>query len=169
LGSIAGNVAGSLLDLIAIAAAPATFAGSRTADWMDSLGAPDAMRTHLRVERWTLDESPMPRRLFGEIVELLYRGDRFMRGQLWVRGRRAAPERVRCPVLSILNAHSRIVPPGAVLPFHAAVHAADRRVLWYRGDTGVCLPHVGALVGGAAHRQLWPRVMRWIDSHCRRG
>ena len=84
-------------------------------------------RTHLRVVRWTLDELPLPRRLFDEVVEWLYREDRFLRGTLRVAGRTAAPGRVEVPLLSVVDPRCRLVPPRAVLPFHAAGRSAEKR------------------------------------------
>jgi polyhydroxyalkanoate synthase len=127
------------------------------------------MQTHLRVERWTLEEMPLAQRLFEEVVELLYRQDRLMRGTLMVGGRRATPELVEAPLLSVVDARCRLVPPQAVLPFHHAVRSADKKLLWYRGDTGVSLQHVGMLVGRQAHKHLWPEVIQWTHAHWEAG
>ena len=163
--ALLSNVSGSLLSMGGFLAAPLTFGWSRWLDWFGSLPDAAARRTHLRVVRWTLDELPLARRLFEEVVELLYREDRFLRGTLLVRGRRAAPEQVEAPLLSVVNPRSRLVPPRAVLPFHDAVGSAQRQVLSYRGDTGVALQHVGVLVGRRAHRELWPEIARWLHAH----
>src|SRR5207302_7544478 len=89
LGSLLANVPGAFLDLVSVAASPQAFVWSRWLDWFASLPDPEARRTHLRVMRWTLDELPLARRLFEEVVEGLYREDRFFRGALLVGGRRA--------------------------------------------------------------------------------
>jgi polyhydroxyalkanoate synthase len=157
----AGNVPGTLLDRFSAAAAPGTYLVSRWLDWLGSLSDPEAARIHLLVERWTLDEMPLPRRLFVEIVEDLYREDRFLRGSLTIGGKRAEPGRVSMPVLSVIDPRCRIVPPEAVLPFHVAA-TGPQRVLWYEGDVGVALQHVGMLVGKSAHRRLWPEIVRWM-------
>jgi polyhydroxyalkanoate synthase len=159
-----GNVPGSVLSGAAFIASPATFGWSRWQDWMASLGDMNALLTHLRVERWTLDEVPLARRLFEEVTEQLYRQNRFMRGSLTVGGRRAVPEMVEAPLLSIVDARCRVVPPRAVLPFHRAAKSSDKTLLWYRGDVGVSLQHAGMLVGRHAHEELWPEVTRWIHA-----
>jgi polyhydroxyalkanoate synthase len=158
------NVPGSFLDTISALASPATFEVARWVDWFCSFPDPWAIETHLRVERWTLDEMPMAPRLFREVVEELYREDRFLRGLLLVRGRRAAPEFVDAPLLCVLDACCPIVPPHSILPFPRVVRSAETRLLWYEGDTGVALQHVGMLVGKWAHQHLWPEILRWIHS-----
>ncbi len=157
-----GNVPGSFLDLVSILAFPIAFEAARWADWVGSLPDSRALGTHLRVERWALDEMPLAARLFQEMVEALYREDRFLRGTLMVRGRRAAPDAITAPLLSVVDARCPIAPPRSVLPFHCAVGSQEKRLLWYEGDTGVALRHVGMLVGRSAHRCLWPEIVRWI-------
>ncbi|MGQ0653257.1 MAG: hypothetical protein ACT4P4_13500 [Betaproteobacteria bacterium] len=139
--------------------------GVRWADWWLSLPDAKAVQTHLRIERWMLDEMPLPRRLFEEVVEELYRGDRFMGGTLMVNGRAAVAKGVDVPLLSVVDRRSRVVPPESVLPFHEAVPSPDRQVLWYEGDRGVALQHVGVLVGKNAHQHLWPEILEWIFDH----
>jgi polyhydroxyalkanoate synthase len=165
LTKVLGNVPGSFLSAIAFLAAPGTFGWSRGLDQLRSLPDVQALQTHLRVERWALDELPLAQQLFEEVVELLYREDHFMRGTLMIRGRRAVPELVDVPLLSVVDPRSTVVPPQAVLPFHQAVRSPDTKILWYEGDTGVSLQHLGVLVGRNAHQHLWPEILRWIDTH----
>jgi polyhydroxyalkanoate synthase len=165
LTSLLGNVAGTFLDLVSIAASPSSFVWARWLDWFASLPDSEARLRHLRVVRWTLDELPLAQRLFEEVVELLYRQDSFLRGTLVVSGRRAGPKQVQAPLLSVVDPRSRLVPPQSVLPFHAAASSAEAEVLWYRGDTGVALQHVGALVGRSARQEVWPAIVRWLHRH----
>jgi polyhydroxyalkanoate synthase len=157
-------VPGSFLNLVSLRASPTTFGLARWLDLVASLPDPQALRTHLLVERWTLDELPLPRRLFFEIVEWLVRDDRFMLGTLNLGGRYAKPAHINAPVLSVVDASCDIVPPQSILPFLDAISSAERKVLWYERETGVALQHVGMLVGRRARRRLWPEILRWIHS-----
>jgi polyhydroxyalkanoate synthase subunit PhaC len=122
---------------------------------------PEGMRTHLLVERWMLDEFAMPGTLFAELVERLYREDRFMRGELIVGAETAAAVNVTAPVLLLVNENSGVVPPAAQLPLmDVAVHPRNR-VVQYTPDVGVNIDHAGALVGRSAHLTLWPEVAKW--------
>lgn len=160
-----GNIPGSFLDVTAFAASPMTFGWAKWADWVKSLTDLGSVRTHLFVERWALDEVPMARRLFEDVLDLLYRENRFMRRQLTVNGRLAAPQSVDAPLISVIDRHCAIVPPEAMVPFHEAVPNPDKAILWYRGDTGVAFQHVGMLVGTHAHRVIWPHLIRWLHGH----
>jgi len=160
------NVPGTFLNTVGMLASPAGFLGARWADLFGSMPDVQALQTHLLVERWTLDELPLARQLFEDVVELLFRENRFMAGTLTLGGRNVAPAAVDAPILSVIDAGSDLVPPSAVLPFHDAVGSADKRVLWYKGDIGVALQHVGMLVGRRAHRHVWPKIMQWMHLHC---
>jgi poly[(R)-3-hydroxyalkanoate] polymerase subunit PhaC len=165
--ALGGRVPGSFLNVVSTAAAPDAFQWERWLDAATSLHDPAAWQLHLRVERWTLDEFPLPGRLFAEVVERLYREDRFWRGTLRVGGRLAAPGRITAPVLSVVDPRSRVIPPASIVPFVEALRTrVEARLLRYEGDTGVALQHVGTLVGRNAHRRLWPIILDWIRQRC---
>lgn len=157
-----GRVSGSFLSVVSLAASPTTFGYSRCRDWWASLPEPQALRTHLGVERWTCDELSLPRRLFEEVVEWLYREDRFMRGTLEIGGRRAKPQRVRASLLCVTEARSAVAPPASARPFYEAARSPEKQWLVYEGDVGVSLQHVGMLVGRSAHATLWPAIAMWV-------
>jgi polyhydroxyalkanoate synthase len=63
------------------------------------------------------------------------------------------------PVTTVFAPRSAVIPPASVVPVHEAAASPDKLLLEYRGDVGVALQHVGVLVGRAAHRDLWPRIL----------
>ncbi|CAI09676.1 alpha/beta fold hydrolase [Aromatoleum aromaticum] len=156
-------VPGSLINLMSLWASPKTFQHERYLDFVASLGSRTNLETHVRVERWTLDELPMARRLFDEVVEQLYRNDRFMHGELTLGNRRIHPRDVTSPVFAVFDPNSHIIPPASLLAFYEQVGSRDKQSMPYPGDTGVALQHVGALVGENAHRLIWPRIFDWME------
>jgi polyhydroxyalkanoate synthase len=158
------SVPGSFLGAASFRAEPATFGWDRMLDLAASLSAPQALTTHLRVERWTLDEFPLPGRLLAELAQHIARDDAFVRGTLTLGGRLAAPSQVTAPLLCVVDPRCRVVPPEAVLPFYQAAGSIDKTLLRYEGDVGVSLQHVGPLVGREAHSRLWPEIARWVDA-----
>jgi polyhydroxyalkanoate synthase len=156
-------VPGSLLDLAATVAAPDTFHAARYADLALSASDPAALRTHLQVQRWTMDECPLPRRLVEDVLEHLYRRDELTAGTLAINGRRVGPADLTAPLLNVVNPKSRVIPPESITPFHHAAASRAKELLHYDGDVGVALQHVGLLVGRTAHDTTWPAVLRWTD------
>jgi polyhydroxyalkanoate synthase len=157
-----GNVPGVFLNAMSAMAEPQAFQWERWTDRWLSLGDPQATATHMQVERWTHDEFALPGQLFTDLVESLYRRDQLMQGELEIGTRRVGPRDLRTPLLSVVDPRSRLIPPSATLPFHEAAASSDKQVLYYEGDVGVNLQHVGVLVGRSAHARIWPRVFDWL-------
>lgn len=168
LDAAPGNLPGSLLSLASFMASPKAFGGDRLLDWLQSLRDREAARTHLQVERWSLDELPLARLLALEIQNQLYRNDAFLQGGLALGNQTASARKVITPLLIVADARCVVVPPEAILPFMDVAGATDKRVLWYEGDIGVAIRHVGVLVGRNAHTHLWPEILRWVRAHWRR-
>jgi polyhydroxyalkanoate synthase subunit PhaC len=161
LRELFGNIPGTFLNMVSVRASPREFNWERRFDLIASLADPRAFLTHLAVERWTLDEFPIPGKLFEELIEHLYREDRFARGTLEIGGRTASPASLTSPLLMVLGNDSQIIPPASILPVIEAAAAANKRIVNYGGDVGVSLQHVGPLIGRTAHQSVWPEVIGW--------
>jgi polyhydroxyalkanoate synthase subunit PhaC len=156
-------VPGSVITALSVAAAPGAFQLGRVADLAASLLDPTALAIHARVERWTYDEFPLPGQLFEDILEQLYRDDRFMSGTLEVGGKRTGIAQLRSPVIAVTNPVGQVVPPRSLLDGLQAVPSLDCEVLEYGGTHGPMLQHLGPLVTRLAHKRLWPRILDWIE------
>jgi polyhydroxyalkanoate synthase subunit PhaC len=153
---------GSILSHASAAASPDTFVWSRLTDALLSLADGRATDIHARVERWTLDEVALPGKLVREIVELLYRENRFCRGILKVGERTVGPESLSAPTLAVVNKIDMVAPLRSVSPIGEALGSERFCIIEYPGETGVCLQHLGILVGRHAHAQIWPQIIDWI-------
>lgn len=158
----ATRVPGSLLNLISVRAAPRTFQLERYMDLMASLASKEQIVTHMRVERWTLDELALPRKLFTDVVEQLYREDRFMQRRLQLNGATLGPQDIAAPLFAIYEPTSTIVPPTSIFAFCKATSSREQECVPYLGDVGVALKHVGALIGESAHAAIWPKALDWL-------
>lgn len=154
-------IPGSVINALSLAAAPDVFQGQRLADLAESSLDPIARTIHARVERWTYDEFPLPGQLFEDVVEQLYRDDRFLAGSLRLEDRQANLARLRAPVMAVINHVGGVVPPGSVLKGLEAAQPSSIEVLEYEGDRGPVLQHLGPLVSLSAHERLWPKIFDW--------
>lgn len=161
LESLPARVPGSFMSMAGFMASPAAFGKERLADWWRSLPDREALRTHMQVERWSLDELPLAGRLVEDLLRQLYGADAFMTGKLRCGRRIAAADRVSAPLLVVAEPNCPIVPPAAILPFVERAASREKKVLLYEGDVGVAIQHVGALVGRNAHARLWPEILAW--------
>jgi polyhydroxyalkanoate synthase len=155
---------GSILSQMSAVASPNTFVWSR---WLDAaLSASDrrAMNIHARVERWALDEVALPGKLVSEIVEWLYRDDRFGRGVLQLGEQTIGPQNLVAPTLAVVNTQDAVAPADSISPIGEFLGPEKFAIVSYPGETGVALQHLGILVGREAHAQVWPRIIDWIKA-----
>ena len=169
IGEAFGDVPGSFLNLVSATAAPHAFQWEYYFDRYLSMASPGASDLHMRVERWTMDEFPLPGTLFSEIVELLYREDRFMNGSLAMGSRDIGPKDLHAPLLHVVDPRSTVIPTQSILPFHEAAASRTKKILWYQGDVGVGIQHVGVLVGANAHAAIWPAIFKWLANDAAAG
>jgi polyhydroxyalkanoate synthase subunit PhaC len=160
-------VPGSLLSLISAWAAPNSFVWERLADAALSVGNPEAADIQARIERWTLDEVPLPGPLVNDIIQHLYREDGFCRGTLFLRNQNLGPSDLRVPVLAAVNCTDEVVPPGSIKPFLEKVQSCETRLIEYPGGSGVGLQHLAVIVGRHARAHLWPKIFSWLEEQCR--
>jgi polyhydroxyalkanoate synthase len=156
---------GSLLSHMSALASPGTFIWSRLMDAVSSMTDYHALDIHARVERWALDEIPLPGKLVRQIVEWLYRENRLCRGTLTLGSARVGPSALSTPTLAVVNTADEVAPLVSVKPFIDALPAEDARIIEYPGETGVCLQHLGILVGRRALAQVWPQIISWLAKH----
>jgi polyhydroxyalkanoate synthase len=166
LGTIAASfgdsVPGSAINAFSARAAPEAFLAQPARDAAAAAGSPLRSAIHRRVMRWTLDEYAMPARLFAEVGEALYRGDRFRAGGLPIGAASAHLGAVEAPIVAVLNPAGLIVPPASVIAGLRAAGGAPHHVLRYRAEPGPMIQHLGPLVGPNAHARLWPRILDGI-------
>lgn len=155
---------GSLLSHMSALASPETFVWSRLMDAAFSLADSHAMEIHARVERWALDEVPLPGKLVHQLIQSLYRENRFCRSALSFHGRLVGPRDISVPTLAVVNTADEVAPPASIWPFIEALSTKDARVIEYPGEMGVALPHLGVLIGREAQAQVWPQIISWLHS-----
>ena len=155
---------GSLLSHASALAAPNTFIWERLIDAALSLADRHAMEIHARVERWALDEVALPGKLVHQIVEELYRENRLCRGTLKVREAVVGPATLSAPTLAVVNTADEVAPLISIKPFLDAMAGKTARIIPYPGEVGVCLQHLGILVGRKARGQVWPEIVSWLKS-----
>ena len=155
---------GSLLSEVSALASPGTFIWSRLMDAVLSLTDHQAMEIHARIERWTLDEIALPGKLVHQIVEWLYRENRLCRGVLKIGDTLVDPASLSAPTLAIVNTADEVAPLASLKSFTDAIPAKNVHIIEYRGEVGVCLQHLGILVGREARAKVWPDIVSWLNS-----
>ena len=75
------------------------------------------MEIHARVERWALDEVPLPGKLVHQIIDWLYRENRFCRGKLKIQEQFVGPHELSTPTLVVINTADQVASLASLIPF----------------------------------------------------
>lgn len=153
---------GSVLSIASATASPMTFIQSRLMDAILSAADTAAMDLYARIQRWALDEVALPGKLMSDIIELLYRENRFCRGILNINGHTIGPQNLSAPTLAVVNMADPVAPLHSVSPVGETLGDENFCIIEYPGERGVYLQHLGILVGRHAHAHVWPKIIDWI-------
>jgi polyhydroxyalkanoate synthase len=155
---------GSLLSHMSALASPEAFLWERYWDALLSAMDNEALALHAAVERWALDEVCLPGQLVCQVVNWLYREDRFQRGTLELRGRSLSPSAISVPALAVVNRMDAIVPGASVNPLLKQLPSGRSRLIEHDGEIGVGLQHLAILIGRKARALVWPQIVAWAKS-----
>jgi len=82
---------------------------------------------------------------------------------LKIREKFIGPSSLSVETLAVVNTTDDVAPPISVRPFADAM-AEEVRIIEYGGERGVCLQHLGILVGRQARAHVWPEIISWLKS-----
>lgn len=115
-----------------------------------------ALDVQAAVQHWLNSDVPMAGRVFCEILRDAYQEAQLADGRLYVGKQRVALERIECPVLNVTGERDPLTPPWTSTGLIAATGSREASNLVFPAG------HLGLMVSGAAHRQLWPRIGAWL-------
>ena len=115
-----------------------------------------SLRSWLAASKWVDDAAPFPGEVFRRWVQDFYQGDKLVRGEVELRGRRVDLSRIGCAVLNISGKKDHIVPTSKTEATTALARSQDKKSLSL--DAG----HVGMLIGPGA-KDLRVRLRDWLS------
>jgi polyhydroxyalkanoate synthase len=153
----AGNMSASMMQSGFTALRPTTQI-AKIVGYLDRCHDPRAREAFDALEAWSGDNVPFPGAAYTTYIGELYQKNALVKGEHYVRGRKADLKNIRCPVLSIVADRDSICPPGAATALNDNVSSADKEVLTVGGG------HVGAVVGSKAAKLLYPALTAWLKA-----
>ena len=165
LGNLPTDLASRTINVGASAQATAVGTAARAFgfggyDWglrmiRDLVARDVSLRSWLAASKWVDDASPFPGEVFRRWVQDFYQGDKLVKGEVELRGRRVDISRIGCAVLNISGKKDHIVPTSKTEAATALARSQDKESLSL--DAG----HVGMLIGPGA-RDLRARLREWL-------
>jgi poly[(R)-3-hydroxyalkanoate] polymerase subunit PhaC len=136
-----------------------------TADWVqyanlwENLWNDQYLEGYQAMNQWNNDHVPFPGAAMEQMVKVLIRENRLMKGSLRLGGRKVALKDITVPVLNVIAEKDDIVPLASAEPFPELVGSKDAENLTLAAG------HVGLLAGRKAAKETLPSIVEWLDRH----
>lgn len=115
------------------------------------------LEDYFAMETWLNDNIPVAGETFRQFVKYCFQRNLLMQGKLEIGGRRVDLRNITCPLLNLVAQHDHLVHPNQSLPLNAAVGSTDRKSINFPAG------HIGLAVSGRAHKDLWPKIVDWLE------
>lgn len=112
----------------------------------------------LALDAWASDNIPFPAEAYRRYISEMYQGNQLVEGTHRVANREVKLSAIKCPTLVITASRDQICPPAAATALLNLVGATDKQVLDVPGG------HVGAVVGSRAAKDMYPALIRWLET-----
>jgi polyhydroxyalkanoate synthase len=172
IGTI-GHFDGYLLDFVFNMRNPSKFLFAKYFNIWKNMDNKDFVNTFVAVEKWLHDTPPIPGELYKNIVKDCYNDNLLISGNMQLY-KKVANEvdkddvnnkininRITVPVLSIIAEKDDLVSPMSSLAIADYISSDKKTVFKHPGG------HVSLCISNEAHKELWPKVSRWIKSEIR--
>lgn len=124
-----------------------------------NLGDERFVEFYRALETWVNDNVAIPRGFFVDLIDRFYKDNALISGTFVLAGDRVDLANVKVPVLTMCAQKDNIVPPHSAQAGHDAYGSVEKEIEIFGGG------HIGVVVGGAAKRRLWPRLITWFAEH----
>lgn len=151
-----GNVNGDFLNALFLSLKPYRLTQQKYLRFVEQLGDAEAVAMFLRMEQWIFDSPALAARACGEFARDFYQGNKLIKGEVVIGGRRVDLSAITMPVLNIYARDDHLVPPAASRALRDVIGTSDY--------TEVELPggHIGVYVGLKSPRSVPVAVAEWM-------
>lgn len=122
----------------------------------NALDDKDKLLNFLRMEKWISESPDQAGECFLQFMKDLYQGNKLVKGELEVGGKKVNLKHLTCSLLNIYATEDHLVPPAATIPFNDYVGSIDKELYSFKGG------HIGVFVGNRSQKELSPAVTAWL-------
>lgn len=110
----------------------------------------------LRMEKWIADSPAQAGECFRQFMKDLYQGNKLVKGELMVGGKKVNLAHIKASVLNIYATEDHLVPPAASKTFTSHLTVTDKEDVAFKGG------HIGVFVGSKSQKELAPKVAEFL-------
>ena len=115
----------------------------------------------LHMERWIADRPGTPGEVMRQWFKDLYQGNKLVRNELMLGGRRVDLRNIKMPVLNVYADGDVVIPTACSRGLEGRFGTKDYSELAVPGG------HIGTFVGGKSQKILAPSVAQWLNQRTR--
>ena len=123
---------------------------------LNQIDKDEVVTSNLRMGKWETDNLPFPGGVFRQMVRDFLRGNRLVKGEWDVGGRRVDLGAIDVPFLHLLAQDDHITPYASSHPLLGLVGSRDKQEMINKGG------HVGLVAGRGAQTRMWPALEAWL-------
>ncbi|MCB9581995.1 MAG: alpha/beta fold hydrolase [Polyangiaceae bacterium] len=129
---------------------------SKWVSFFDRLTDPERLEAFQALEEWASANIAFPAEAYVKYIRELYQQNALICGEHAIGARRVDLAKIRCPLLTVVTDRDTICPPKAAQALGTHSSSEDQQLLVIPGG------HVGAVVGGRAPKELYPKLASWL-------
>jgi polyhydroxyalkanoate synthase len=151
-----GLIPGELISLGFLIRSPFQRHLRKYLDLVDMLDDEEKLLGFLRMEKWIFDTPDVPGEFYREWIEDFYQGNKLVKGEIELGGRRVILEAIRMPVLNVYAEADDLIPPASSMALERYVGTTDYT------ERAFPVGHIGMYVSGKTQRDLAPALAAWL-------
>jgi len=159
LNALPGNVSGQWLTQFFILMRPFELIGKKYLRFIDNLDNQEFTKKFLRVEKWLNDAPDQTNASFVELVRDFYQGNKLIKGEITIYGRKVDLARLTIPVLNIIAREDEIVPMSASRCLSKYVQSKDYTQKIFSSG------HIGIYISDKVGRKMPRAIGNWLKRH----
>lgn len=153
-----GNVPGEMMNSAYMMLQPFTLSLQKYISMVDIMEDVGKLANFLRMETWIFDSPDQAGETLRQFIKELYQGNKLVKGEFELGGRKVALKNITMPVLNIYAELDTLVPPPCSKALEKHVGSKDVQELTYP------VGHVGMFVSGKTQKTLAPKISEWINA-----
>lgn len=123
---------------------------------VSSIDDKEKLLMFLRMEKWIADSPAQAGECFRQFMKDLYQGNKLVKGELMVGGKKVNLAHIKAAVLNIYATEDHLVPPAASKTFTSYLSVTDKEDVAFKGG------HIGVFVGSKSQKELAPKVAEFL-------
>lgn len=152
-----GEMDGRILNLAFLLRNPPRYTFDKYIKFLNKMDDPKFTDDFIRVENWLYNTPDIPGELYRQFIKDLYQGNLLVQSKMKVNGRTIDLKAITVPVLNITGQRDDLAHPDSSAALNEAIASKDKELIGFPSG------HVGLCVSTTAHKELWPKVVKWIQ------